>query len=66
MILSPITTDQTMLKVLVGPSSTDGLAGQDCDRDFRSIFVTPTADRLRPEYAYDRSTASIAASRGNR
>ena len=39
-------TGHTVLKVLVG-SHAHGLAGPDSDRDFRRVYVMPTADMFR-------------------
>ncbi len=44
MTLFPLTANQTILKVLVG-SHTHGPAGLERDKDFRSAFVMPTADK---------------------
>ncbi|HEX2056469.1 MAG TPA: nucleotidyltransferase domain-containing protein [Nitrospiraceae bacterium] len=43
--------DHTILKVLVG-SHAHGLAGPDSDKDFRSVFVIPTADLFRVGFKY--------------
>lgn len=64
MILSPMTTDQPMLKVLAG-SHTQGPTDQDRDRDFRNVLLTPTADLFRPGFKYNCSAALSAASRVN-
>jgi predicted nucleotidyltransferase len=43
--------DHMILKVLVG-SHAHGLAGPDSDKDFRSVFVMPTADLFRLGFKY--------------
>jgi uncharacterized protein len=49
MTFSPLTADQTILKILVG-SHAHGLAGPESDKDFRNVFVMPTADMFRLEF----------------
>lgn len=44
-------TDCCILKVLVG-SHAHGLAGPESDRDFRSVFVLPTAELFRVGFKY--------------
>lgn len=44
-------TDFCILKVLVG-SHAHGLAGPESDRDFRSVFVLPTAELFRVGFKY--------------
>jgi predicted nucleotidyltransferase len=43
--------DVSILKVVVG-SHAHGLAGPDSDKDFRSVFVLPTADMFRVGFKY--------------
>jgi predicted nucleotidyltransferase len=43
--------DRTILKVLVG-SHAHGLAGPDSDKDYRSVFVMPTAELFRLGFKY--------------
>ncbi|MCH7687381.1 MAG: nucleotidyltransferase domain-containing protein, partial [Planctomycetes bacterium] len=45
----------TILKVLVG-SHAHGLAGPESDKDFRSVFVIPTADIFRLGFKYPSSS----------
>lgn len=45
------TTDTSILKVVVG-SHAHGLARPDSDKDFRSVFVLPTADLFRVGFKY--------------
>ena len=44
-------TDTCILKVVVG-SHAHGLAGPDSDKDFRSVFVLPTAELFRVGFKY--------------
>lgn len=44
-------SDHTILRVLVG-SHAHGLAGQESDRDFRSVFVMPTVELFRLGFKY--------------
>jgi hypothetical protein len=62
MTLSPLTANQTILKVLVG-SHTHGPAGLERDKDFRSAFVMPTADKSQLGFKFDGDAILITASR---
>ena len=44
-------TDTCILKVVVG-SHAHGLAGPDSDKDYRSVFVLPTAELFRVGFKY--------------
>ena len=43
--------DSCILKVVVG-SHAHGLAGPESDKDFRSVFILPTAELFRVGFKY--------------
>jgi len=47
----PSSTDACILKVVVG-SHAHGLAGPESDKDYRSVFVLPTAELFRVGFKY--------------